>query len=236
MMWCHTTDLAALREILHLRVMRPQPCHVFKEDLTYMFYGRPAYRFKDDKPLLDEYAWPVILVFTNDIERLGKVIYPFDSGAFENKRYSRWLKPEWKIDDFALDIVRQSHATHVGAFYSTNDRYLLGNGKHFERGSFGFAVEAAAIAKMIRESHEAAADDRRIAVELILDKDIPIDSKHLKGIIVPAELIGEPELASIQAEGVLVYPYRLITHQTAREHHRLLEDEVYKLLEANKCL
>jgi hypothetical protein len=238
LMWCHTTNLEALAKILSEGVMRPQLCAVFKKDLTYLFYGRPAYRFKNDKPLLDEYDWPVILVFKNKVEEFGEALYPFDSGAFMGKRYERWLNPAWPLGEFALDVGSHTHAKHVGAFYEKNDAYLLGRAKDIKTGSLGTDVKPAAISKMLREAHDAPADDRRIAIELIVNKEIPIDSDHVAAIVVPVDLIGphSPTLMAAEAQGIVLYPYRLVTHQTGREHHRLLEEKVYELMEKNKCI
>ncbi len=215
--------------------MRPQHCKVFKADLTYMFYGRPAYRFKEDEALFDEYNWPVILVFRPEVESLGREVYPFDSGAFAGGLYADWLHSGWCLDDFALDPNKQSHARHVGAFYENNDAYLEGRAKHFTSGSLQFNLEAAAIGKMIREYKGAPADDRRLAVELVVNQDIPIDAAHLLAIVVPAQLSTSAELRAVERTGIAIFPYRLITSSTAREHHRLMEDKVYELLKGCKC-
>jgi hypothetical protein len=226
--WCHTTNMSGFRQILRDGALSPQKCSVFESDLSYFFYGRPAYRFKSDPSLLDNHAWPVILVFKNTIESFSWSAFPFDSGAFFNGRYQQWLDSTWRIDAFKIDVASTTHARHVSAFYEGNEDYLDGKGKHLDSSKFGLDLEAAAVAQMIRECRDGGADDRRFTIEMIADTPIPLDSRYVAMVIVPRVLADSEELVPLVSRGIHVYPYRVITHFTASQHHAQLENAVFE--------
>ncbi|WP_174422107.1 hypothetical protein [Burkholderia diffusa] len=213
--------------MLRDEALNPQKCSVFKSDLSYFFYGRPAYRFKGDPSLLDNHAWPVILVFKNTIENFACSAFPFDSGAFCNGRYKQWLDSTWEIDTFKIDVASTTHARHVAAFYEGNEDYLDGKGKYLHSSNFGFNLEAAAVSQMIRECREGEADDRRFTIEMIADAPIPLDPQYVAMVIVPRVLADSEELAPLVSREIHVYPYRVITHLTASQHHAHLENAVF---------
>ncbi|EPS1221913.1 hypothetical protein QZN01_29605 [Burkholderia cenocepacia] len=225
--WCHTTNVSGFREMLRGDALNPQMCNVFKSDLSYFFYGRPAYRFKGDPSLLDAHAWPVVLVFKNTIENFSCSAFPFDSGAFRSGRYQKWLDSAWEIDSFKIDVASTTHARHVAAFYEGNGDYLDGNGKRFHSTSFGLNLEAKAVSEMIRECRDGGADDRRFTVEMIVDAPIPLDPQYVAMVIIPSALADSVEVAPLASRGIRVYPYRVITHLTASHHHALLENVVF---------
>jgi len=214
--------------MLHDGAIHPQMCNVFKSDLSYFFYGRPAYRFKDDPSLLDNHAWPVILVFKNTIEEFVWSAYPFDSGAFHHGRYKEWLDSKWEIDRFKIDVTSTTHARHVAAFYEGNEAYLDGKGRNISSSTFGFNLEAAAVSQMIKECRGASADDRRFAIEMIADQPIPLDSRYVAMVIVPRVLSDSVELRPLVSGGIRAYPYRVIEHFTASQHHAQLENVIFE--------
>ncbi|WP_186183266.1 hypothetical protein [Burkholderia gladioli] len=226
--WCHTTNMTGLRQILRDGALGPQKCNVFEMDLSYFFYGRPAYRLKGDPSLLDNHAWPIIFVLKNTIEDFAWSAFPFDSGAFQNGLYQQWLDPTWDINAFRIDIPNTTHARHIAAFYDSNEDYLDGKGKQLHPSNFGFNLEAAAISQMIRECRGGDADDRRFTIEMIADNPIPLNSQYVAMVIVPREVADSQELRPLSSCGIHVYPYRVITHLTASQHHAHLENTIFE--------
>ncbi len=216
--------------------LNPQKCNVFQSDLSYFFYGRPAYRFKDDPSLRDNHAWPVILVFKNAIEEFSCSAFPFDSGAFCNGRYKEWMDSSWELNSFKIDVASATHARHVAAFYDGNEDYLDGRGRDLRSSDFGFNLEAAAVSKMIRECRGGNADDRRFAIEMIANQPIPFDPRYIAMVIVPRILSDSAELQPLVSAGIHVYPYRVIEYFTASQHHAELENAVFKRQEQEGLL
>jgi hypothetical protein len=125
----HITRAYRFDQILDENQLRPSYCDFFKKKLTYLFYGRPAYRAKDGNNARLEFEWPIILVF--DPHKLGALdrVYPFDTGAFELKVYQDFFDKDSQISDFeltpSLDVIR----SFVGTFYLNHGEYYQGRSR-----------------------------------------------------------------------------------------------------------
>jgi len=100
----HTTDAFDLRDIVADQKIQPRYCTVFDEDLSYHFYGRPAYRKNAETQAngLAAYA-PVILIFKPAIADNAIAAFPFDSGAYVGERYSDVMHHRMSVKDFGLE-------------------------------------------------------------------------------------------------------------------------------------
>lgn len=190
LVWCHTTSAYFFREMVESGECRLRPCKFFHEDLLYFFYGRPAYRL-DDEPMAKAASQPVVLLFHPDLVDTGKRLFPFDSGAFHEKLLDRWMHPEMRLSAFALRCAMEGALRFVAAFFDSNDNYL----RTRVRGDIkkhGGDFEVHALVRMFVAAADGnpqqPADDRRMAMELQLDRAIPLRSADLVGVIYPDEL------------------------------------------------
>lgn len=119
---CHNTLEGALYEIQLKNQIEGQECSVFKENLSYFFYGKASYISKhvDSDILTDDL--PVTMLYdlaaiSNSIHR----IVPFDSGGFD--RYE--IKRGFKLEHFTLhNPTKEKLLKLVKSFFTTNENYL----------------------------------------------------------------------------------------------------------------
>lgn len=222
--WCHTTDAYSLREILTDEYIKPQPCSTFNEDLTYFFLGRPAYRHNEEEQIRITAKAPVVIIFDNCIEKLGKTIYPFDSGAFKQK-YSKWKHPDMPLSSFQMPCRESAPEKQLSEFFGTKENYLALKPSKPSRPYEGeFEVEA--VTEILCDPSATEADDRRISVELIVDVSIPMRKPYLHALIIP-ERLEEAEWfsswATKQAECIDVKTYSLSPLRMAYHYQSEIE-------------
>ena len=112
-------------EILLARQLCVSRCEVFRGDhLLYLFYGRPAYRPKnDDKTSLE--LWRALITFVINQAAINHIarIFPFDSGAYATGRYAPYIEAQFSVEEFQLPSEATIPQKIVGAFFGTNSDY-----------------------------------------------------------------------------------------------------------------
>jgi len=223
--WCHRTDAFALREIIRGGSVAPQLCEVFHQQLTYLFYGRPAYRTLESEQIRVSARAPVILIFNNSIERAGVRLFPFDSGAFES-RYAPWRHRRMELSGFTMPCGRDAAERHVSAFFGSRDCYLSMQPSRPNR-LYGGEFEVEAIAEMFVDTSAEHADDRRLAIELQLGRDLSLTRTDASAIVIP-ESISEAkwlrDWAAGPGAGVIVKTYQLRPLHTSGHYQAKLEE------------
>ncbi len=226
--WCHTTDAYRLRTIIEQGHLTPQRCNVFKEDLLYLFYGRPAFRREEDKTLRQGAKAPVVIVFSPNLISKGVRLFPFDSGAFKD-RYTDWMHASMQLDHFELKCSIDVPQRHVAAFFRTNTEYMRLNSTAPKTPYVGeFEVEA--IVNMLADSSATSADDRRLAVELQVGEKIQFDNSSILALIVPDEIQQAPffnNFFSTYGKGIQLVTYRFAALRNAGHYQSKLEDSAY---------
>lgn len=99
--------------------IKPTKCDVFNEDLIYLFYGRPAFRW--DTP-----HSPIVFVFKTDARFQPVRIFPFDSGAYDNKLYGEEFCSKYKLTDYQLNICEEEIPSFIRRVWETNVNYYDG--------------------------------------------------------------------------------------------------------------
>src|SRR5262245_47796221 len=105
------------------KIMTSQ-CDVFaKEDLSYFFVGRPAYKYRSDGSEAANWQLPCCFIFEfgslTDIRR----IFPFDSGAFATKRYPPYIT-EMDLENFEASAAPDAVSRIIGAFFGNVASYF----------------------------------------------------------------------------------------------------------------
>ncbi|MDO9113942.1 MAG: hypothetical protein Q7U63_09115 [Polaromonas sp.] len=223
--WCHRTDAFALRDIIKNGGVVPRMCDVFKEPLTYLFYGRPAYRAQESQQVRLSARAPVIIIFNNSIERSGARLFPFDSGAFESK-YSSWRHQDMQLSGFHMPCGQDAAERHVSEFFGSRSSYLAMEPSQPSR-SYAGEFEVEAINEMLNDGSAEHADDRRLAIELQLNRNLTLTGADTAALVIP-ESISEAEwLLNWQAgpgAGVVVRTYQLRPLHTAGHYQAKLEE------------
>jgi hypothetical protein len=186
----HTTDAFDLRDIIATQEVRPRYCPVFQEDLSYHFYGRPAYRKNGDTQAnsLAAYA-PIVLIFKPSVSNTAIAAFPFDSGAFKGERYTDLTHHRMSVEDFGLEPSYARIGKLIAFFFGDNKRYYdqipLSECKI---GSNEFEAQAVKDLATYRGKNER--DDRSSTIEIIFDKSIGL-RENLLGIVVPSSFLEE---------------------------------------------
>lgn len=205
----HTTTVELFRLICGNGALTPQTCPVMHADLTYFFYGRPAYRpgpISTTNRNLD--SRPVCMLFRRDaIHAQG--IYPCDTGAHDRKFYSPYLDGI-EFDDLNCVRVIDADKRLVTRYFENNVSYFYGEEK-----SVLDPLPLTEVAKqyhaLLRSTRSTDCDDRSRTIELT-NNGVIILSDALEQIVLPDFLLADGDVAPVVAkwrsEGKIIKPYR----------------------------
>lgn len=225
--WCHTTDAFAFREIIECGQFVPQPCDNFKERLTYFFYGRPAYRLKEALPSMRTTARaPVVIIASSKILSSRRRMFPFDSGAFMEGRYSDWMHQSMQLHDFELTHLDDAPRRYVPSFYGTNRDYLRLKPR-VPPLSYSGAFEVEAMVSLLSDTNAVFSDDRKLAFELQIEAPIPLRRPWVRALILPESQRSVPEIAAFlkgPGKGIEVRWFAVDPYKVAKDYVTVLED------------
>lgn len=180
----HTTDVFSARDIIQKKELEPAQCPVFEESLLYFFYGRPAYRAGETKKATSQLCYmPVCFIFKPEAISSIKRILPFDSGAFEDKKYANYLHHKMNKEDFFLDISLDMAARIVSFFYGSNEKYYSGEVQQLEIPKDEFEVES--YYQLISDRNKTAHDDRCASIEVQTDSIVKIIRDNILFVALP---------------------------------------------------
>ncbi|WP_375411493.1 hypothetical protein [uncultured Bradyrhizobium sp.] len=184
----HTTDAYDLGDIIENGEIRPRPCDVLDHDLSYFFYGRPAYRKNSEIQAnnLAAYA-PIVLIFKSTVSDKAIAAFPFDSGAFKGEMYSEFTHHRMAVQDFGLQPSHRTIGKLVAFFFGTNSRYYNQNPRA-KRSIQADEFEAQTYQELVTFRGKNQRDDRSTTVELLLDECLKLQD-NLLAVIVPSSMI-----------------------------------------------
>jgi hypothetical protein len=194
----HTTSAFDFVEISDGDSIEPNHCKVFNKNLTYLFYGRPAYRTNGAMGLQLKFQWPFCFVI-DPVQTSGlQAVYPFDTGAFALGLYEGFFSSRTMRDDFRLPGDLAYARRIVGRFYENTKGYLNGVPNKSEQLPLtqfeAQGVQALALfpqrAKYNPNSPER--DERTTSIEIQVDQPINVKDATL-ALIVPEPWKIEPE-------------------------------------------
>jgi len=159
-------------------------------------------------------------------------MYPFDSGAFLDGRYVEWIPAEYELKEFSLPCNSLSQAQHVEEFYKTNRNYWLGQSTEPTR-NFAGELEVTALIELQGDKSGAAADDRKLAVEMCVGELIPLNDYYVRAIVVPDGLMDAPYVRQYRDKGgISVVPYTLFKRKSTADQQSIIEQLVMQMEEA----
>jgi hypothetical protein len=207
----HSTDVFAIGNILDDGgKLVPQPCSVFEpERLTYLFYGRAAYRPNlTEQPTNLDHFLPVCLIFRVDASIKIKRIFPFDSGAFSRDFYKAYLHKNMQLGDFLLEADDTTPGRVVMRFFTDNTNYIIGQkaiSDPIDPGQF----EAKSYEMLIASQGANALDSRGGGVEIQTDQPIDL-ARDVEAAIIPSSQARSQIGKQLLDAGIEVIPYRLL--------------------------
>ena len=205
----HTTTVDLFRVICGNDSLTPQTCPVMHTDLTYFFYGRPAYRpgpISTTNTNLD--SRPVIMLFRRGaIHAQG--IYPCDTGAHDRKFYSPYLDGI-TFDDLDCITVANADKRLVTRYFESNERYFYGEVREVLN-----PLPLSSVAKkyhaLLTSTDSTDCDDRSRTIELTNNAVIDL-SKMLEQVILPDFLLADGHVAPVvnrwKSDGIVIRHYR----------------------------
>ena len=233
----HTTESYYLKKILKTGHIEARPCNVFAgEKLSYFFVGRAAYK-RELHQEAEYWELPTCIVrnfTTNGVTR----VFPFDSGAFNAKRYPHSINM-MDLNDFETAADLEAPQKLIGTFFSNPQNYYRLISRPREQFEAMFDVEALdeevkALHGLIQKKHTRY-DDRRFAIEMQFDSNISIVDEKPICIILPETYLANAAYAKTlegAAQYILTYP----VYPLRKEHFYyaiyLKLDELYKTIGA----
>lgn len=186
----HTRPARLLRHFSETNAIAPEPCDVFVgENLNYFFVGRPAYKYSSDDREAEYWELPCCFVFEFSTLQNLKRVFPFDTGAFHNRLYPRYIN-DLKMDDFDALGTPDAVSRIIGAFFADIPSYFQLKPKPesaFEQ-EFQldvFDTEIRALHRLAREKSSTKYDDRRFSIEMQDTDSIDLSTKKPIAVIAP---------------------------------------------------
>lgn len=176
----HITNVSSLSLFARSKVINcdylEEECEVFKKHLIYCFYGKPAFRLKNNN------FYPICLIFEHFIYKPFK-LFPFDSGAYNLGLMSPFFdSKEIKLEDFEIDPNYTQVNKIVGHFFGSNSRYYQSKSK---KDVLARDKLVEGYIKMLNNPSSTTLDDRKNSIEVIFENDFDLSNNNLKMIVIP---------------------------------------------------
>ena len=149
-------------------------------------------------------------------------IFPFDSGAFQNEYYARFLHKHMKLGDFALEPDLSSPARLVELFFGSVPAYLLGR-PVAEPTLDPSDFEAQSYAALINAKEGNDIDSRGSGIELQTADALNI-SDAVDAVILPSSFAAGATGAKLAALGIERIPYRTYDRMRPSEYTTAIHD------------
>ena len=229
----HSTASHNIENIVDSHNIKASLCDVYTEDhLNYFFVGRPAYKGYIGSESAQYWELPCCFIFDFDIVKDPKRIFPFDSGAFANKKYPHYincLKPE----QFEVSAVDGAVSKLIGAFFGDTRSYFKMRSKDkidFERefSLTAFDAEIKALHTLSKHESSKGFDDRRFTIEMQKEGDLDLKVHRPLAVIAPAIYFDNPEFRNHVENVWCAQPIGYRTHQLSIAAYY---SEIYSLVE-----
>lgn len=196
----HTCEAFQARTYIKERALHTTDvCEVFDEPITYLFYGRPAFKYATKAGLTSNLAsYPICFIFDIDLLPEIKRVFPFDTGALHHKILSNFIHDNNVVAHFEVEPERNRIADIVLHFHGSNDNYLAGKVSGKQHDPFHF--ESIAYEKMHENYVPDRSDERRVTIEVHAPQNLKLQDSALRGIILPTPLLGSDFLKEFVAD------------------------------------
>jgi hypothetical protein len=219
----------ARRYILSNRVESLEDCDVFSEKLIYLFYGKPAFKYKTPDVSTKNLAfYPTCFIFRPESLDNIKRIFPFDTGALHLNMLKDFVHKSMGIEDFLLGSDLKRVADLVPNFFGGNDNYLAGKPKDLNIPALD--LESSTYVEMVAASVHGT-DERRATIEVQLGEIISEMSQKLIGIVCPSQFLDDKRFMDFVKKYNIRYRGYSIQNWIPSQHFGILSAEAQKLIE-----
>ncbi|WDF71458.1 hypothetical protein [Novosphingobium sp. KACC 22771] len=237
----HSTKSYNLKSIIESEAIKPKKCDVFlNESLNYFFVGRPSYKYSTSSNSADHWELPCCFIFSTDIVKKPRRIFPFDSGAFSKGRFPDYIEMMPR-DEFETNIPDAPERI-IGSFFGSAERYFKLESKSSnlfdqEFSLSPFDAEISAILRLAGERTNSDFDDRRLAIEIQSDQAVTLSTNKPLAVVLPEQYLSiESVIDKIQNQWdaePIGYPMYSLSISC---YHALIYHEIYKYYKRNNFL
>jgi len=124
----HTTNKVGFERMVAdgLDKIKVTPCPFMGKNLSYFFYGRPAYRPPDGPANKVHHHTPICFAFSSSTRLAVEEIYPFDTGAFKKEMYRDFVFDDASLEQFSIGHNIEKTKLLVDWFYENEEDYYGG--------------------------------------------------------------------------------------------------------------
>lgn len=215
----HSCEGYSGTKIIEEGILKVQECKVFSKELSYYFYGKPAYPVGEKFPekRTDEFYCPVCFIVKPETVPIYE-IYPFDTGAFEANIYSDFFPRGIKLEDYRLKSELEIICSYIKVMFGNNDNYL--SGKCIQ--SDYDLPEIRCLINMLNPKGAFDIDERSNTVEVISDGNVYLKDV-IECIILPDEMLRNRHVKEFLAKHSIKYKtYRFKPLSKAERYYELI--------------
>lgn len=231
----HMTDGYCMRLIMDGNKLEAQACKVLGDIALYFSYGRPAFRPHGGAPptALSSYA-PVCFIINSGAIKVKKA-YPFDSGAFYRKMFSRATHSKMTLKNFELaaDLARPQQV--VAKFFGSNTAYFDNDTRKDVAGP-ALLFEVESFIALLGDKQSEEYDERISSIEVITDTSVLLGGNVI-AMAFPGQFSDDPTFKNaFSALGCDPIPYSLGGRFTGEGSFARISDFVRDYLVKKKFL
>lgn len=230
----HITDWAGFLAISSAGEFAPKKtCPIYGTHLVYAFYGRPAYRLKDDglSHNIPSFA-PVCILLRSKLTDDAARLLPFDSGGFS--MYGPAMHSSLQLQDYELSGGSKSPNEIIKRLWNSNLKY------YGTKVLQGISIDASKIAlqhyyQLISNKLSVSFDNRCSTIEVQFHAPMKLKG-NVEAIIVPSEVASKhvAQIArSLKAE-LLTYDFEM--PYNVNDFHVPLRNLVRQYLQSRQLL
>jgi hypothetical protein len=221
----HTTDAWGFRSLLQQPVLRATLCPIYKQNLLYLFYAKPAYRLHGSIEPTTLPAYSLVSFILAPVPILQPLrIMPFDSGAMSAGLFGKILHPGMQLDHFDLGPLLDNADRLIGFFFGTARAYYTGRSK--EIASIPpLQLEALHYFSLIKSDVPLPFDERRGTIEVQFENVIDLTKQKVLAVALPGSFMDDPIVEHFVTKTLNAEPLEYTTyHAEPKENTRAILD------------
>lgn len=225
----HTTTMKFFGNILDKRAISTTKCSIFNQDLLYFFYGKPNYRsHKGDVNSTNTLWFPICILVKNAVINDKNIanIFPFDSGAFYQGRYKKFIDESSKLDEYRLPPDLCGVRKILNYFFDSIFSYFDGNPKKIDIEPF--PLQIVDCYRLYNAEGDVDFDDRAKTIEISITENMNLDGGNIELMICPDTL--REFIDRILGDEIPVSYYHVKKLAKAQDFYSVIEQLAYNYI------
>ena len=233
----HISGGFGAQDIVSSGTIETRKCKVMNEELIYSFYGRAGYRVGETGAINLEGYCPFCFVLDGNLLNKSEAIFPFDTGAYENRIFKPYMGDSVSYSDFEISHDTSLPNKLISTVFQNKENYFNADkAKINDKDTVSSAgdMHVQSYISLISAPNRNGPDDRVSSIEVLFSKNINI-SQNLKAIIVPHTLwnnTSEAEwLKTLAKSNIEIATYAFYGGRSADHYHALIETELRQIFQ-----